>query len=315
MTPDASPTARALMTLAAIQDRPGITADRLAERLGVSSRAVRRYVEILREADIPVVSVRGPAGGYRLGRGMRLPPLVFSGDEALGLVMAVLDGHHSTETTTPVGAAVTKLLRALPQHVAEQADVVRRTAAATPDRSAARPDPATTVALVRASTEHQRLAISYRSEAGNAFSAEVEPWAVVVRHSRWYLLCRSVTSDGVRAYRVDRVTSVEPLAGRFEPPAGLDPVAALEEHLAVGWEHRTEVVIDAAVDELGWLNRTMGRLEPIDAASTRLLGSTSNLRGYAEDLAHIPYPLHVIDGPDLRAAVAELSRRLADATR
>src|SRR6478672_11970299 len=92
---DTSPTARALLTLELVPGSPGITAGRLAARLGVPGRAARRYVAILREAGIPVESERGPYGGYRVGRGLRLPPLVFSGAEALGLVMAVLDGRHA----------------------------------------------------------------------------------------------------------------------------------------------------------------------------------------------------------------------------
>ena len=83
MKPDASPTARALLTLELVQDNPGITAQRLADKLGVSERAARRYVGILRKAGIPVESVRGPYGGYRLGRGVRLPPLMFDATEAL----------------------------------------------------------------------------------------------------------------------------------------------------------------------------------------------------------------------------------------
>ena len=67
------------VALDVIQSRPGVTASELADRLGVSERAVRRYVEILRDADIPVVSVRGRYGGYRIGRSVRLPPVVFTG--------------------------------------------------------------------------------------------------------------------------------------------------------------------------------------------------------------------------------------------
>src|SRR6266849_4165307 len=100
---DASPTARALLALELVQGSPGITADGLADKLGVSERAARRYVGILREAGIPIESVRGPYGGYRVGRGLRLPPLMFSGAEALGLVMAVLDGHHdASDPADPV---------------------------------------------------------------------------------------------------------------------------------------------------------------------------------------------------------------------
>jgi len=142
VNPDASPTARALLALELVQGSPGISADRLAEKLGVSGRAARRYVGILREAGIPIESVRGPYGGYRVGRGLRLPPLMFSAAEALGLVMAVLDGHHDvSDPADSVGSALSKIVRALPEAVAAQAEAVRRTTAPAPDRAAARPDP------------------------------------------------------------------------------------------------------------------------------------------------------------------------------
>src|SRR5262245_6204081 len=128
--PDASPTARALLALELLQDSPGITAERLADKLGVSERAARRYVQTLREAGIPIDSVRGPFGGYRVGRGLRLPPLVFGADEALGLVMAVLDGHHDAgDPTDPVGSALGKIIRALPEPVAAPAEAVRQATA------------------------------------------------------------------------------------------------------------------------------------------------------------------------------------------
>ena len=196
---DASPTARALLTLELVQDSPGITAGRLADRLGVSERAARRYVGVLREAGIPVESVRGPYGGYRLGRGVRLPPLMFDATEALALVMAVLDGHHDVrDPTDPVGSALGKIVRALPEAVAAQVEAVRRTTAPAPDRAAVRPDPDITTTLVRACTNHRRVRIGYRSETGSEWVTEVDPWAVVVRHGRWYLLCRSHTKDAPR---------------------------------------------------------------------------------------------------------------------
>ena len=168
MKPDASPTARALLALELIQGSLGITADRLAGKLGVSGRAARRYVGILREAGIPVESVRGCHGGYRVGRSLRLPPLMFTAAEALGLVMAVLDGHHdASDPAGPVGSALGKIVRALPEPVAAQAEAVRRTTAPAPDRAAARPDPATTTALVQACSDHRRVRLDYRSEAGS----------------------------------------------------------------------------------------------------------------------------------------------------
>ncbi len=311
----ANPTARALVTLELIQGSPGITADRLAEKLGVSDRAARRYVGILREAGIPVESVRGPYGGYRLGRGLRLPPLTFSATEALGLVMAVLDGHHDAgDPTDPVGSALGKIVRALPEAVAAQAEAVRRTAAPAPDRGAARPDPATTTALVTACAEHRCVRVGYRSESGREWTADVDPWAVVVRHGRWYLVCRVHHADAVRTYRVDRVTAVETLTATFAAPSDLDPVAVLEENLAVGWEYAVEVLVDAPLDAVARrVPRTLGRLEAVDATTTRIVASTSNPVWYASQLAEFPVPLRVVGGPELRAAVRDVGRRLLDA--
>ena len=310
--PGASPTARALLTLELVQGSPGITADRLADKLGVSERAARRYVGILREAGIPIESVRGPYGGYHVGRGLRLPPLMFSATEALGLVMAVLDGHHeASDATDPVGSALGKIVRALPEPVAAQAEAVRRSTAPAPDRGAARPDPGTTAALVQARSGCRRVRIDYRTEAGSEWLVEVDPWAVVVRHGRWYLLCWSHAAGARRAYRIDRVRGVDVLDGTFSPPADLDPVATLEEHLAVGWEYDVEVMIDAPAKTVArCFPRALGRLEPLDAGTTRLVASTSNLAWYAQQLAAIPAPYRVISCPELQEATRALGRRL-----
>ncbi|WP_426592861.1 helix-turn-helix transcriptional regulator [Cellulomonas sp. McL0617] len=316
MAGDPNPTARALTALELISASPGISAERIAARLGVSERAARRYVATLREADIPIVSVRGPYGGYRVGRGLRPPPLVFTAAEALALVMAVLDGHHDADDPDqPVGAALGKIVRSLPESVAAPVRAVRDVAAPAPDRAAARPDPSIATVLVQACSARTRVRLAYRSQNGNTWHPEVEPWAVVVRHGRWYLLCHSPSADATRAYRVDRVARVELLPETFEPPPDLDAVAELEAHLAVGWEHAVDVVVRAPAHRAAeWLPRELGRLEPIDGSSCRLVGSTSDPPWYAGRLATVPVPFEVLGGPELRAVVRSLGRRLLDAS-
>ncbi|WP_067436175.1 helix-turn-helix transcriptional regulator [Nocardioides jensenii] len=314
MRPETSPTARALLTLELLQGHPGITARRLADRLGVSERAVRRYVDILREAGIPVESERGPYGGYRVGRGLRLPPLTFTATEALGLVMAVLDGHHRAgDPTDPVGSALGKIVRALPEPVAAQAESVRRAAAPAPDRSAARPDPATTTRLVEAVSGHRVVRLSYRSEAGSEWSCEAEPWAIVVRHGRWYLLCRLIDRDNVRTLRIDRVQAVEVDEATFVPPTDLDAVAELERNLSTGWEYDVEVVIEAPLDSF-WFPRALGRLEAVDDSTTRLTGTTSNPWMYAEALAGLSVPYRIVGGDEVRAAARTVAERMLAAS-
>ncbi len=312
MKTDVSPTARSLLALELVQSSPGITADRLADKLGVSERAARRYVGILREAGMPIDSVSGPYGGYRIGRGLRLPPLMFSSAEALALVMAVLDGHHNaSDPTDMVGSALGKIVRALPESVAAQAEAVRVTAAPAPDRAAARPDPTTTSALVQACANHQRVRLDYRTEAGSQWIAEIEPWAVVVRHGRWYLLCHSLSADAQRAYRIDRVLGVEVLDDTFSAPTEFDPVELLEAHLAVGWEYQVDIVIEAPIDAVRpCVAPSIGQLESINAMTTRLVGTTSNPTWYVDRLTALPAPFRIVGCAELQDAARSLGQRL-----
>jgi predicted DNA-binding transcriptional regulator YafY len=308
---DATPTARALRALELLQDRPGITADRLGAALGVTDRAARRYVALLRDAGVPVESATGPYGGYRLGRGGRPAPLRFTAGEALALVMAVLDGHHDADDPADLaGTALGKLLGVLPDDVAAHARTVRAAAAPTPDRGAARPDPGIATTLVQASVDRRRVRLDYRSEAGSEWLAEVEPWAVVVRHGRWYLLCRNVAADARRSYRVDRVRRVDVLDHTFEPPDA-DPIRSLEDHLAVGWEYDVDVVVEAPVDVVSrHLPRSLGTLEPVDDETCRLRATTSSPVWYAQQLAAFPASYRIAGGPELRDAAREMGRRL-----
>ncbi|MFI7492761.1 helix-turn-helix transcriptional regulator [Micromonospora echinaurantiaca] len=311
MRNDVSPTARALRALEILQSRPGTTADELGARLGVSERAARRYVDILREAGIPVESSRGPYGGYRLGRGVRLPPVVFTEAEALGLVMAVLDGQPAAaDGDDLVGSALSKVIQALPDGLRRQAAALRHHASAAPDRRASRPDPATTSALVAASAARRRVVLTYRGESGTEWEGEVDPWAVVVRFGRWYLLCHSHRADAIRTYRIDRVRGVRPTDEGFEPPDGLDAVATLEENLGRGWQFTTQVVFDAPPAAVApWIRPPMGRLEPYGDGCV-LLGSTRNPMMYAQEwLATVPIDFRVEGGPELRDAMATLAAR------
>lgn len=309
---DTSPTARALLALELVQSRPGITAQSLSDKLGVTDRAARRYVGILREAGIPVESTRGPYGGYRMGRGLRLAPLMFTDAEALGLVMAVLDGHHQAgDATDPVGSALGKIVRALPESLAGQVEAIRRTAAPAPDRSAVRPDAGTTMTLVRACSGRRRLRLEYRTEAGSQWRTEVDPWAVVVRHGRWYLLCFSHRAGARRAYRVDRIRGVELLDQPADPAPDVDPVAMLEEQLATGWEYQVDIVIAAPVSAVTrCVPPTLGRLEPVDEQTCRLVGSTSNPWWYAGQLTELPAAYRIVQCPELQQATAAIARRM-----
>ena len=310
MPHDVSPTARALIALEVIQNSPGITAARLGERLGVTERAARRYVAILREAGLPIESVSGPYGGYRVGRSLRLAPLMFTPAEAMGLVMAVLEGHrNAADPADLVGGALAKILRALPEQLARPVRAVRAAVPA-PDGAAAA-SPELTTKLIAACSQARRLILVYRIGDRDR-EMLIEPWAVVLRHGRWYLLGWSVTRQARRVLRIDRVAAAETTAETFTPPADLDALRTLEEHLSQGWTHPVEVLIDATPAHAArWLPRSLGRLEPAEAGRTTLRATTDEPDWYARQLAAIPAPFLVLGSEPIREAVTALGRRLA----
>lgn len=314
MPDELSPTARALLALEAIQSAPGITADRLAARIGVSGRAVRRYIGILREAGIPVDSVSGPYGGYRIGRGARVP-LTFSTAEALGLVMAVLQGWHgSVQAEHPAATALAKIVRVLPAAAAAPAEAMRRVRAQNPSDAAAMPDPALTADMAQACEGRRTVRIQYQTGHAPPWDMTVDPWAVVVRHGRWYLLCWAHHANSQRVLRLDRVRHAEPTGESFEPIPDLDAVHEVEEHLAEGWAHDIEVRFDAPFDAVAhWTPRTMGKLHAIDAHSCVLRGSTEVLDGYAAGLAAIPLPFRIVRPDQLRDELLIIADRITRA--
>lgn len=312
---DATPTARALVALELIHDRPGVSGEHLGERLGVSARAARRYVGILRQAGIPIESTPGRHGGYRMGRGYRVPPLMFSTDEALALVMAAVRGRQAVGGSDAVETALDKIVRVLPSVVAGQAEAVRGVGAADPRDDG--PDPQLTSALATAARDGVRLRLGYRSGPDRDLrEMVVDPWGVNLRHDRWYLLCWSHTADAKRVLRLDRIESCARLGDTFDPPAGLDVVATVDEHLSEGWGVAVVVDLDVAADHAQVrLPRTLGRLEPLHDGRSRLVGSTDDVAWFAEQLARLGVAFVVREPDELRDACRTLGERLLAATR
>ena len=258
---------------------------------------------ILREADLPIESVSGRYGGYRVGRGLRLPPLMFTAAEATGLVMATIEGHRgAADPTDVVGGALAKILRVLPERVAVP----------TPESTGDTARHEHLERLLAACSAGRVLRLGYRT--GQRLSTmDIEPWAVVLRHSRWYLLCWLRGRDAQRVLRVDRVESVEPLPETFSPPPDLDAMRTLEDHFSQGWRYAVEVVVEAPPAWVErWVPRSFARLEALPEERTRMIATTNDPDWYARHLALIPVPFTVV-GDEVRAALRDLAARLAAA--
>lgn len=304
---------RTLLILERIQHRPGVGAAELARTMGVTTRSIRRAVDSLREAGIGVTSTPGPGGGYRVAAGARVP-LLFTSEELLALVLALLEAARSNEST-PETAAVRKLLSALPRTLAEQAQAVLESTTRVDSRWDVRPSAPIVLALTAAVDAAKTVEIVYRSHgADRATPRPFEAWAVVVRHGRWYVLGRSLRSGETRGYRVDRISSVRVLDAGFDPPRALDAPAELERHFQQTWLHEVTVRMHTSLETAREaLPTAMGVLSD-DGDHVTLQGRTNNPRLYALDLLRAGMAFTVVTGPELVLALSELEHEIRAAT-
>ncbi len=228
------PTTRLLTVLEILQSRQRIGGHELAERLEVDVRTVRRYVTMLQELGIPVESVRGRYGTYRLRPGFKLPPMMFTEDEALAVVLGLLIARRSglSDAAPAVEGALAKIERVLPIAVRERVQAVQDIltfAASTPEVAA---DSAFVIALSAAAQRCQRVWLRYRAWHGETTEREFDPYGLVHRSGRWYTVGFCHLRQDVRVFRLDRMIEIAPVEASFTPPADFDCLAHVERAIA-----------------------------------------------------------------------------------
>ncbi|MFF9204561.1 helix-turn-helix transcriptional regulator [Streptomyces sp. NPDC014986] len=220
--------ARLLSLLSLLQARRDWPGALLAERLGVSARTVRRDVDRLRELGYPVAAFKGPDGGYRLGAGTRLPPLLFDDEQAVALAVAL---RTAAVTGAAVGEdaerALATVRQVMPERLRHRVDMLRVTAVGRPvERPHPPVDGAVLVALSAAVHAREVLRLDHTPAAppddgpgGPAAGPprRVEPHHLVTRGGRWYLVAYDLDRADWRTFRVDRITPRTPTGPRFTP--------------------------------------------------------------------------------------------------
>ena len=311
------PTSRVLAMLELLQDRPGITGPALAEELGVTTRTIRRYVVTLQDMGIPVEPAAGRTGGYWLRPGFRMPPLMFSAEEAIGLAVALLNTRTSNTATlpTPVANALGKIERALPQELAAQITTIRdgfRMAENPWPEMDAFPNPMVLATLIQGSLTHQRCWIRYGRADGDQTAREVEPYGVLAYYGRWYMHGWCYLRKGPRTFRIDRVRRIDLLPQRFEPPAGFDIQAAIMQSIALNRSGSdVEIVVDAPVEEVErYIVPPTAVLEPRPDGRTRLYCTSDNLDWFTWRISELPYAMTIVKPDILRTKLNELGQRL-----
>ncbi len=227
-------TGRVLQLLGLLQSRRVWTGRELAERLGVTGRSVRRDIERLRELGYPVAAGTGPGGGYRLGSGAALPPLLLDPDEAVAVAVCLRLAAGGSVAGVGESAlrALSKLDQVLPARLRAQVSAVHDATVTLTFAAEAPVDPEVLMTLARACRDHEHVETGYTDRAGAVTRRRVEPYRLVTTGRRWYLLAYDRDRSDWRSLRLDRMDSVTARGSRFTPRPAPDAAEYLSRALS-----------------------------------------------------------------------------------
>ena len=312
------PTTRLLTVLELLQSRGRISGGELARRLEVDERTVRRYVTMLRDLGIPVEATLGRYGSYRLRPGFKLPPLMFSDEEALAVVLGLLAARRIglTVDVTSTESALAKIERVLPDMLRTQVQAV--SGMLTLDLRTALNAPASSdvvMAISVGAQEGRRVWIKYRAGRPDSESErEIDPYGVVYRTGKWYCVGYCHLRKEPRVFRLDRVLEATLRTDTFTRPAGFDSLAFVVRSVAtLPSELVLHVVIRTNMETARqWVLPGVGVLEDVEGG-VALTGYVQDVDWMAKYLAGLHWPLTILEPPELKDAMRRHAAALVQA--
>jgi len=313
------PTARVLTVLELLQSHGRMTGPDLARRLEVNVRTVRDYIGTLADLGIPVEAERGRNGAYRLRPGYKLPPLIFTEDEALALTLSLLLARENDliQATPSLEGVLAKIERVLPASTRERIQAVEQTVALERSGSHVAPSSAT-VALLSSAVQGQRaVRLRYQSARGEVTERVFHPYGVVAHEGFWYTIGYCQLRQGQRLLRLDRLLQAELTSDTFLRPANFDALTEVQRALAsVPRVWQVEVWLAATLEEArrkARLSLSKGHFSEANNG-TLLRCDVEDLPWMARVLAGLGLPFVVHHPPELREELRQYALTLMSYT-
>jgi predicted DNA-binding transcriptional regulator YafY len=300
------PTTRVLAVLEMLQTNNRLSGAEIAGRLEVDIRTARRYITMLQDLGIPIVAERGRYGAYSLEPGFKLPPMMFTNDDALALALGLLAARQLglAEAAPAVESAQAKLERVIPLDLKERVRALMETVVLDLQQPDVAPAGQVMLAISEAARERRRLHMHYRSSQADDTERDFDPYGLAFRGGRWYVVGHCHLRGGMRLFRIDRVQSVDKLEMSFQPPKNFDILQQISESIAsVPRQYPVAVLLETTLD-------IAQREIPADAFlleqvvdGVQLRGRTDDLGWMAHLLSRLTFPFVILEPPDLQHAV------------
>ena len=314
----AETTERVLRLLSLLQARAVWTGPELAEKLGVTTRSVRRDVGRLRALGYPVNAAQGVGGGYQLGAGGALPPLLLDDEEAVAVAVSLRLAAGGTVAGASEAALRTlaKLDQVMPPRLRGEVRAIREATELLPG-AAVEVDGEVLQRLARACRDTVRVRFGYDASGAERTSRTVEPARLVATGRRWYLLAWDVDRDDWRVFRLDRMHDVEATTWRFKSREHPDPAGHVARAVSTApYALHARVRVHAPADRLRErIPSGAGTVTPLTEDTCLLETGADHPRVLAVHLAWMDADFEVLEPPELVTAVAETADRLRRAAR
>jgi predicted DNA-binding transcriptional regulator YafY len=308
------PTTRVLTVLELLQSHRQMSGPRLAERLEVDVRSVRRYIMMLQDLGIPIEAERGRYGTYRLMRGFKLPPLMFNEDEALALTLGLLAARQTgmAIAAPAIEGALAKIERVLPEALRERVQAVQETLVLTSSSTERfAPDSSIVLTLSAATQQARRVEMRYNSGQARETTRAVDSYGLVFHAGVWYTIGYCHLRQDLRIFRLDRVLQADLLAETFTRPSHFDGVDYLRRSMAsMHGTWKVEVLLKMSLDEAErQVPPTMAMLERVQDG-VLLSCYTQGLNWMARFLVNLRCPLVVREPPELHDALRSFAAEI-----